>query len=112
LAENNASVVIADINSKSAQEILQLITNNDRHLAIETDVSNSDSVRHLFNQISDHYNNKVATVLVNCAGIVNRIKLTEITEEEFDKVIAINLKGTFLTTQAYNRIYKYLIKSN
>lgn len=38
-------------------------------------------------------------ILVNCAGITNQGSLEELTEEEWDKVIDVNLKGTFLCSK-------------
>lgn len=55
----------------------------------------------LFKSVNECYG-KTATVLINCAGITRDQYITKMTEEEFDKVIDINLKGTFLVIQVFN----------
>src|SRR6266700_5377616 len=42
-------------------------------------------------------------ILVNNAGVIGRYDFLEITEEEWDRVMAINLRGTFLCGQAFAR---------
>lgn len=103
LAKESASVVVADMNISGAQETQQLIfdQNNSqtKHIALEVDVSKSDSIKELFKSVKDNYNDSVVTLLVNCAGITRDQWMIEMTEKDFDKVIDVNLKGTFLTTQ-------------
>jgi NAD(P)-dependent dehydrogenase (short-subunit alcohol dehydrogenase family) len=59
-------------------------------------VSNSDQVETLFEKISELYKDeKVPSIIVNCAGIFILSKLIDTTEETFDKIVNINLKGPF-----------------
>ena len=101
LARENASVVVADANNNGAKETVNLIGSGDKHLPLEVDVTRSDSVKQLFDNVKQKYNN-AATVLVNCAGITRDHFLVDMSEEDFDKVINVNLKGTFLATKVFN----------
>jgi 3-oxoacyl-[acyl-carrier protein] reductase len=62
-----------------------------------TDVSRRDDVSALFG-LSDEAFGPVE-ILVTCAGIISSTSLGEMTEEEWDRVLAINTKGTFFCIQ-------------
>nr|XP_054928502.1 estradiol 17-beta-dehydrogenase 8-like [Dermacentor andersoni] len=66
------------------------------------DVGDTSSVEHLFEGIR-----KVSAVplsiVVHCAGIIRRAPLLDCSDELFDNVINVNLKGTFLVNQAASR---------
>ena len=55
------------------------------------DVSNSGDVEGLFQKIEADFG-EAASIVVNCAGISNPAPFLKMTEEQFDKTIAINLK--------------------
>jgi 3-oxoacyl-[acyl-carrier protein] reductase len=63
------------------------------------DVSNAHAVRSVAKEVERGLG--VPTVLVNNAGIVRRARLEEMSEEDWDAVIDVNLKGTFLVTGAF-----------
>ncbi len=64
-------------------------------------MSKSDQVETLFEKISELYKDeKVPSIIVNCAGIFILSKLIDTTEETFDKIVNVNLKGPFLITRA------------
>ena len=67
-------------------------------IGIEADVTDSEQVNRAFQLMEEKY--EAADILVNCAGIISSGFITEIPEEEWDRVMDINLKGTFLCTQA------------
>jgi len=98
LSRENAQVVVTDLSTESCQETIQLL-NPENHLSISTDVSQSDSVKSCFQQVLDHYK-RPPDIIVNSAGITKDGFLLRMKEEDFDKVISVNLKGTFLVTQA------------
>jgi NAD(P)-dependent dehydrogenase (short-subunit alcohol dehydrogenase family) len=99
LAKEGAQVAVTDILDKEGQEVVKEIKNNGGvaffwHL----DVSNEKEVQKVFADI----HNKLGKidVLVNNAGIAGVSKPThEITEEEWDKVMAVNVKGVFFCTK-------------
>ena len=69
-----------------------------RALGIQVDVSQSDQVKKMVEQIERELG--VVQVLVNNAGIAHQIKLEDITEADWDEHINVNLKSAFLVTQA------------
>lgn len=75
-------------------------------LIVKADVSKKADVDNLIKMAIEKF--KKIDVLVNNAGITKDNLLMRMTEEEFDKVIEINLKGTFLVTKA---VSKYMIKN-
>jgi 3-oxoacyl-[acyl-carrier protein] reductase len=62
------------------------------------DVTNREELQRVTKQIKEHFG-KIDT-LINNAGITQDAFLLKMTEEQWDKVIAVNLKGTFNVTQA------------
>nr|ACN49151.1 estradiol 17 beta-dehydrogenase 8 [Oryzias dancena] len=102
LASEGASVVVADINQESANETLSSLPDDFRgqvHTATVVDVSSKDSVKKLVTNIQTRYF-QPPSVCVNTAGITQDDFLLSMEEEQFDRVIQVNLKGSFLVTQA------------
>lgn len=100
LAQKGSSVVSVDLNESHAAETRkQCETFSGTHLHHQVDVSSKESVTKLFSFIKENYP-KPPSIIVNCAGIIRDSFLLEMSEEDFDSVINVNLKGTFLTTQA------------
>ncbi|HOS99147.1 MAG TPA: SDR family NAD(P)-dependent oxidoreductase [bacterium] len=103
LARDGYNIAIADINlnnlAEAAQEISALGV---RVLKIEADVSNAHDVQHMIQATVDEFDS--LDVLVNNAGIYPFTPFMDITEEQWDKVIAVNLKSVFLCSQAAARI--------
>ena len=79
--------------------------NQDGHLSLVTDVSKAESVSESFKQILDKYK-RPPDIIVNSAGITKDGFMLRMKEEDFDKVIDVNLKGTFLVTQAASSLMK------
>uniref|UniRef100_A0A671L808 (3R)-3-hydroxyacyl-CoA dehydrogenase n=1 Tax=Sinocyclocheilus anshuiensis TaxID=1608454 RepID=A0A671L808_9TELE len=101
-ASEGASVVVADRNEESANQTLELLSRDHKgqgHLALGVDVSSKDSVERLVTSIQV----SPPSVCVNAAGITQDEFLPKMEEDEFDKVIEVNLKGTFLVTQAISK---------
>ncbi|XP_075724793.1 (3R)-3-hydroxyacyl-CoA dehydrogenase-like [Rhipicephalus microplus] len=63
-------------------------------------VSDTSSVNILFTDIKE---TEPISIVVNCAGILKRSPLVDTTDDDFDKVLQVNLKGTFLVTRAAAR---------
>lgn len=74
-------------------------------LCIKADVSKENQVQEMLNQAIDKFGK--IDVLVNNAGVTKDGLLIRMKEEDFDKVININLKGTFLVTKA---VIPYMMK--
>jgi 3-oxoacyl-[acyl-carrier protein] reductase len=69
------------------------------------DVSNSQEVEETINKILDNFNK--IDILINNAGITRDTLLVRMSESDWDKVISINLKGSFLCTKA---VAKHMMK--
>ncbi|XP_048345476.1 (3R)-3-hydroxyacyl-CoA dehydrogenase isoform X2 [Sphaerodactylus townsendi] len=98
LAREGALVAVADCNEAGAAETLRGLPAGD-HQAWGVDVGCSEGVAGLVGRVQTHYS-RPATICVNCAGITTDEFLLKQTEEAFDAVLRVNLKGTFLVTQA------------
>ena len=72
-----------------------------RALVVKTDVSKKDSVQAMVDQTLQEFGR--LDILVNNAGITRDALLHKMTEEQWDAVIAVNLKGVFLCSQAASR---------
>ncbi len=106
LADDGASLVIADINWEKAQEkssFLQKI--GKKAMAIKVDVSRAGEVNNMVSQVLEKFGR--IDILVNNAGILGPyFPVEEYPEELWDQVIAVNLKGTFLCCKAVIPIMK------
>ena len=77
----------------------------DEHLSVVTDVSSKESVGSCFQHILEKYK-RAPDIIVNSAGITKDGFMLRMKEEDFDQVIDVNLKGTFLVTQAAASLMK------
>ena len=102
MAGAGASVVVSDILDKEAGEVAQEIkTNGGQSLAVTADVSLAADVARLVEETLAAYNR--IDILVNNAGIARDQLLLRMSEEDWDKVIAVDLKSVFLCTKAVLR---------
>lgn len=94
LAEEGAKVVISDLSMSSGEESAkQLQEKGYEAVFIPCDISKRDQVNELFSKTKEHFD--TIDVLVNNAGINRDGMLHKLTDDDWDKVIDINLKGTF-----------------
>lgn len=83
----------------AADEVVGVITaGGGEAVAVRADVSDPDAVAAMFETVTEAFGK--VTILVNNAGITKDNLMLRMSEEEFDQVIAVNLKSTFLTTKA------------
>jgi len=105
-ANEGANVVLASRNIANLAEAVEEIKLLGRKsLAIATDVSVRQQVENMVDQTMHEFGR--IDILVNNAGILHATGIIDTSEEIWDEVIDINLKGVFLCTQA---IAKYMIK--
>lgn len=100
-AQEGATVYAIDVSDKaleSAKEKAQAANLGDKILLKKLDVTNSADVEKVVEEI--HAEQGKIDCLVNNAGITSDATLKKMTEEAFDKVINVNLKGVFLMTAA------------
>jgi len=100
LAEFGADIAIVDIDEVEARRTSELIEKlGRRSLAIKADVSQPYDVQHMVDEVTAQLG--TIDILVNNAGITARAnRIADIPIEDWDRVIAVNLKGVFLCTRA------------
>lgn len=103
-ASEGADIVLGDIlkMETAAQEIRSL---DRKVVSIKTDVTKVGEVKNLIDTAINRF--KKVDILVNNAGISRNAGLLEMTEEDWDAVINVNLKGVFLCTQV---AAKYMVE--
>jgi 3-oxoacyl-[acyl-carrier protein] reductase len=98
-AREGAIVAVADINMTAATAVADEITRADgRAKPIFLDVARAESVEAAVRTLEESFGR--VDVLVNNAGIVRDARMQKMTEEQFDAVIAVNLKGVWLCAKA------------
>jgi 3-oxoacyl-[acyl-carrier protein] reductase len=106
LASEGASVVISDINSEIAHKTAEEVEESyqAKALAVKTDVKKRDDIHNLVAFAESEFGR--IDILFNSAGICKRIDIQDISEEVWDEMIDINLRGVFLCSQAVMPIMK------
>jgi len=93
-------VVGGDINLPGAAETVALVKKDGGEAtALRLDVTSAESVRAMVDLALSKYDNRV-DILVNNAGIQILESIEEISEEHWDRVVGVNMKGHFLTCRA------------
>ncbi len=102
LAAEGAAVGIADLDDAAAAETVSRIeADGGRATALHVDVRERALIVAARDAVVDAYG--PITRLVNCAGLVTMSGLDDLTEEEWDLVLDVNLKGYWLVTQEVAR---------
>lgn len=100
-AERDATVAFCHPGDSAAAETLGEIEQLSCGMAFEADVSDEAEVEAFFDAATSALG--APDILVNNAGILRDGPLAETTAEAFDRVIAVNLRGTFLASRAFVR---------
>jgi 3-oxoacyl-[acyl-carrier protein] reductase len=104
LADAGANIVISDVNVEAGKETVKEIESKGRKaIWIEADVSKSDQAGLLIEKSHQHFGR--IDILVNNAGITRDNLLMRMSEDEWDSVIAVNLKGTYNCIRAVTRFF-------
>lgn len=106
-AENGYNVVINYVSTNTDIEKLEkeFKEKGAESLILKADVSKVEEVENVVNKAIERFGK--IDVLVNNAGVTKDGLLLRMKEEDFDKVIEINLKGTFITTKS---VLPYMMK--
>ena len=106
-AKQGYDVIINYVSDKTDTEELkkELEANGGKALIVKADVTNPEQIENLVKTAIETFGK--IDVLINNAGITKDNLLMRMSEEEFDKVIEVNLKGTYLMTKA---VTKYMMK--
>lgn len=99
LAKNGDRVVVNDLRGDAAQEVVDRIEESGgQATAAPGDVSDAESVEGILATAREVYG--APKVLVNNAGFLQQKLFVDLTVEDFDRMIAVHLRGTFLCTRA------------
>jgi NAD(P)-dependent dehydrogenase (short-subunit alcohol dehydrogenase family) len=105
LAAFGAHVVIADLNEVGAKETAEEIAAAGvKTLGVGMDVTSLDDISRMVKIVKEELGR--IDILVNSAGINIREMALDVTEEHWDKILDVNLKGLFFTSQAVARVMK------
>lgn len=97
-AREGASLVLIDIKADELEETRQMIKElGGEAIAVVADISKKDEVQNMVRQALDKFG-KVDVCVNNAAVLLDFKALGDITEEEWDSVINVNLKGVYLIT--------------
>lgn len=107
LAREGAAVAACDLDGAAAQETVQLLGGpgseggppRGTHTAFQADVSEAGAAGRLLEQVQACFA-RPPSVVVSCAGITRDEFLLHLSEDDWDRVLAVNLKGIYLVTQA------------
>ncbi|MDA9334433.1 3-oxoacyl-ACP reductase FabG [Actinomycetota bacterium] len=92
--KHGANIVVADVSEVRPDSTTQF---SDRFLHVACDVTEITSMERLFDRAVDKFG--AVNVLVNNAGITRDATLSKMTEQQFDEVINVNLKGVWVGTK-------------
>lgn len=102
LAAAGADVVITDVTLEGAENIISGVEESGRKgLALMMDVTDSAAVQLTADRVIAELGR--VDILVNAAGVTKRQPAEAFPEADWDRIIDINLKGTFLCCQAFGR---------
>jgi 3-oxoacyl-[acyl-carrier protein] reductase len=98
-ARDGGSVLVADVNGDQVRDVAAALTGDGLHaVACSVNVTDAIQVRAMVDTAIREFGG--VDVLVNNAGILRSTKIVAITPDEWDLVMAVNVKGVFLCSQA------------
>jgi 3-oxoacyl-[acyl-carrier protein] reductase len=107
LAQDGAKLAINNLDIETAETVAaEIKALGGMALAVAGDVSSTDEVNHMMETIISTYGS--IDILVNNAGITRDQLLLRMADDDWDRVLAVNLKGVFLCTKA---VLKYMLKA-
>ena len=98
-AQEGADIVIPEVNMTNATAVSEeIMALGRRCIVVETDVADGESVHAMVDKTLAELGR--VDILVNNAGIFSYTRIDACTEAEWDRMMAVNLKGPFLCSQA------------
>jgi 2-deoxy-D-gluconate 3-dehydrogenase len=95
MADVGAKVALIDINVDMVNAVLkEIMSDGGEGIALSADVTKSEEVKSAVESVVNNYGK--IDILINCAGVTRRMPAEEFNETDWDFVINVNLKGTFL----------------
>jgi 3-oxoacyl-[acyl-carrier protein] reductase len=92
-----ARVVLGDVNLEATQAVAKQLGGDDVAVAVRCDVTRASDVETLIQTAVEHFGG--LDIMVNNAGITRDATMRKMTEEQFDQVINVHLKGTWNGTR-------------
>jgi NAD(P)-dependent dehydrogenase (short-subunit alcohol dehydrogenase family) len=96
-AAEGANIAVAEAHEGRGQAVVDEINKSGQAMLVLGDVSKSDDVKRMVAQVVAKFGG--IDILVNNAALTDHANIFDSTEEEFDKVIAVSLKGPYLMTK-------------
>ena len=98
MAQHGVKIVINDVDQSKVDEVVKGIKEaGGEAMGVVADITNKAEVEAMFKQVVDTYGR--IDILVNNAGIFRDKAFLKMTEEDWDKVLDVDLKGVFLCSQ-------------
>lgn len=105
LAEAGANVLIADTDEETAVKVASDLSSKGWSVeAKRTDVSSEEDVKAMINRTTERFGS--LDILVNNAGIYPPAPVAQMTQEDFERVMHVNLRSVFLTTKYASEVMK------
>ena len=105
LAQGGSKIVVFDINSDQAEAAISSLNEySSESMVVTGDVTKKDDVEKAVKDTVDRFGQ--VDILINNAGVLRPTAVFDIDEKEWDWVVAVNLKGTFLFSQAVLKIMR------
>jgi 3-oxoacyl-[acyl-carrier protein] reductase len=99
LAKQGAAVVVADLNMDGIEDTVNAITEaGGKALGVELNVTNKESIDSMVEKVLETYGR--IDILINNAGISQKVTVQDMTLEDITKVFNVNMFGLFLCSQA------------
>lgn len=92
MVNDNYTTILVDVDTANGEELAKVLGSSAKF--IPCDISNEKDVSSLFKSVTDEFGS--VDVIVNNAGIIRDNVIWKMPEEDFDKVVDVNLKGTWL----------------
>ncbi len=98
LAEDGIAIGVLDLDAGRCSDTVAAITGaGGRAIALGADISNRDQVRAALTELRDAFG--PVTIVVNNAGVTDFTPFEELTDEKWDFIYRVNVRGTFIVTQ-------------
>jgi len=98
LSNEDVITIIVDINEQTAKEVVKEVKDDGHEaISVKADVSNLTDIKNMVKEVVDRY--KTIDILVNNAGILHTTVIDDISEQEWNRLMTVNLNGTFFTSQ-------------
>lgn len=106
MAQEGANVAVLDLSAEAGQDTVEAVQETgQKAIAVACDVSSSKQVGAAFEEVANHFGR--IDILVNNAGLLRDNLLFKMAEDDWDKVLDVHLKGSFLCSQA---VQQYMVE--